>query len=313
MRIWLLFQISFEKRVSMAQLTIVVTLFVFLALSRGTMSTLSPVMIAQAEERKRRQSDTATTKNSSVDGSVNQSSQRREASSTFASMTKNKLDRSKLSLSSSNKIKLDMDGRKAASLDALKLHLAQQADLLPRIPSLSLRKTPPAVESTSSTTSDLSVSAPSTDTRRQQEQRNRRSISLNDINTHENELASTIISTHHGKISNEVSENSKHMNNNENDNDGNDVGLLNETKSRNHCDDDDNDNNNYNTKDDDLTKDGNKSNPTMTPPSPIETRHTEELQLPFKDDDDSHSGNVDAEQQQQDQHISLTNENNTHT
>ncbi|KAI9496256.1 UNC-like C-terminal-domain-containing protein [Zychaea mexicana] len=49
-------QIAFERRVSMAQLVIVVMLFVFVALSRGTLSILSPIMEAQAQERKRRES-----------------------------------------------------------------------------------------------------------------------------------------------------------------------------------------------------------------------------------------------------------------
>ena len=40
----------------MAQLVIVVMLFVFVALSRGTLSILSPIMEAQAQERKRRES-----------------------------------------------------------------------------------------------------------------------------------------------------------------------------------------------------------------------------------------------------------------
>ncbi|KAI8150382.1 UNC-like C-terminal-domain-containing protein [Fennellomyces sp. T-0311] len=49
-------QIAFERRVSMAQLVIVIMLFVFVALSRGTLSILSPIMEAQARERKRRES-----------------------------------------------------------------------------------------------------------------------------------------------------------------------------------------------------------------------------------------------------------------
>ncbi|KAI8049325.1 UNC-like C-terminal-domain-containing protein [Thamnidium elegans] len=49
-------QLSFERRVSVCQLVIMITLFVFMALSRGTFSTLSPVMAAQQEERKRRES-----------------------------------------------------------------------------------------------------------------------------------------------------------------------------------------------------------------------------------------------------------------
>lgn len=49
-------QLSFERRVSVSQLVIMITLFVFMALSRGTFSTLSPVMAAQQEERKRRES-----------------------------------------------------------------------------------------------------------------------------------------------------------------------------------------------------------------------------------------------------------------
>lgn len=49
-------QLSFERRVSVSQLVIMITLFVFMALSRGTFSTLSPVMAAQQVERKRRES-----------------------------------------------------------------------------------------------------------------------------------------------------------------------------------------------------------------------------------------------------------------
>ncbi|KAI8342865.1 hypothetical protein BC941DRAFT_413270 [Chlamydoabsidia padenii] len=121
-------QISFEKRVSMAQLAIVVTLFVFLALSRGTMSTLSPVMIAQAEERKRRESDgTRTSTSEKFQQKRNRRDTTKSAAATLTAMTKSNLD-------SSNKIKLGMEGRKAASLDALKLHLAQQANLLPKLP-----------------------------------------------------------------------------------------------------------------------------------------------------------------------------------
>lgn len=40
----------------MAQLAVVITMFVFVALSRGTLSILSPIMEAQAQERKRRES-----------------------------------------------------------------------------------------------------------------------------------------------------------------------------------------------------------------------------------------------------------------
>ncbi|RCH98881.1 hypothetical protein CU098_007582, partial [Rhizopus stolonifer] len=49
-------QLSFERRVSVSQLIIMIILFVFMALSRGTFSTLSPVVAAQQEQRKRRQS-----------------------------------------------------------------------------------------------------------------------------------------------------------------------------------------------------------------------------------------------------------------
>ncbi|KAI7905103.1 UNC-like C-terminal-domain-containing protein [Cokeromyces recurvatus] len=49
-------QLSFERRVSVTQLVIMIALFVFIALSRGTFNTLSPVMAAQYEERKRRES-----------------------------------------------------------------------------------------------------------------------------------------------------------------------------------------------------------------------------------------------------------------
>ncbi|KAI8384291.1 UNC-like C-terminal-domain-containing protein [Radiomyces spectabilis] len=49
-------QIAFERRISISQLVIVISLFVFMALSRGTFNTLSPIMVAQAEERKRRAS-----------------------------------------------------------------------------------------------------------------------------------------------------------------------------------------------------------------------------------------------------------------
>ncbi|KAI7880455.1 hypothetical protein K492DRAFT_187885 [Lichtheimia hyalospora FSU 10163] len=60
-------QIAFERRVSMAQLAVVITLFVFVALSRGTLSILSPIMEAQAQERKRRESaDHPTTTTSTI-------------------------------------------------------------------------------------------------------------------------------------------------------------------------------------------------------------------------------------------------------
>lgn len=39
----------------MAQLVVVIALFVFMALSRGTISILSPILEAQAKERKRRE------------------------------------------------------------------------------------------------------------------------------------------------------------------------------------------------------------------------------------------------------------------
>ncbi|KAI9029743.1 UNC-like C-terminal-domain-containing protein [Phycomyces nitens] len=49
-------QITFEKRMSTVQLVCLVGFFIYTALSRGTFSSLSPVMQAQAEERKRRSS-----------------------------------------------------------------------------------------------------------------------------------------------------------------------------------------------------------------------------------------------------------------
>ncbi|SAM09125.1 hypothetical protein [Absidia glauca] len=157
-------QISFEKRVSMAQLAIVVTLFVFLALSRGTMSTLSPVMMAQAEERKRRQSDATRSADK-------RTSQRDSPASTLTALTKRRLD-------PSTKIKLGMDGRKAASLEALKLHLAQQADLLPKLPSQQQQQ-----ERVPSSSSSSSIDANDKHHQEQQVPRNGRSISLNDITT----------------------------------------------------------------------------------------------------------------------------------
>lgn len=148
----------------MAQLAIVVTLFVFLALSRGTMSTLSPVMMAQAEERKRRQSDAVRTADK-------RTSQHDSPASTLTALTKRKLD-------PSAKIKLGMDGRKAASLEALKLHLAQQADLLPKLPSQQQQKQERVPSSSSS-----SIDADDKHHREQQTPRNGRSISLDVITT----------------------------------------------------------------------------------------------------------------------------------
>ncbi|KAI8979672.1 hypothetical protein BDF20DRAFT_524389 [Mycotypha africana] len=64
-------QIAFERRVSVTQLVIMVSLFVFMALSRGTFSPLSPVMAAQQEERKRRESiDLSSTGVSKMDPST---------------------------------------------------------------------------------------------------------------------------------------------------------------------------------------------------------------------------------------------------
>jgi hypothetical protein len=47
---------------SVSQLVITMTVFVFMALSRGTFSTLSPVVAAQQQERKRRESLSSRTK-----------------------------------------------------------------------------------------------------------------------------------------------------------------------------------------------------------------------------------------------------------
>ncbi|KAL0076594.1 UNC-like C-terminal-domain-containing protein [Phycomyces blakesleeanus] len=49
-------QITFERRMSTAQLVFLVVCFLYMALSRGTFSFLSPVIQAQTEERKRRSS-----------------------------------------------------------------------------------------------------------------------------------------------------------------------------------------------------------------------------------------------------------------
>jgi hypothetical protein len=150
----------------MAQLAIVVTLFVFLALSRGTMSTLSPVMMAQAEERKRRQSDATRSADK-------RTSQRDSPASTLTALTKRRLD-------PSTKIKLGMDGRKAASLEALKLHLAQQADLLPKLPSQQQQQ---QQQERVPSSSSSSIDANDEQHQEQQVPRNGRSISLNDITT----------------------------------------------------------------------------------------------------------------------------------
>jgi type IV secretory pathway VirB10-like protein len=48
-------QLSFERRVSVSQLVITITIFVFMALSQGTFSALSPIMAAQQKERRRRE------------------------------------------------------------------------------------------------------------------------------------------------------------------------------------------------------------------------------------------------------------------
>jgi hypothetical protein len=47
-------QISFERKVSITQLIITIILFVYMALSSGTLNTLSPVIAAQLKERKKR-------------------------------------------------------------------------------------------------------------------------------------------------------------------------------------------------------------------------------------------------------------------
>ncbi|KAI8385812.1 UNC-like C-terminal-domain-containing protein [Blakeslea trispora] len=49
-------QLSYERRMSVTQLIIMIILFVFMALSRGTFNILSPVVAAQQEQRNRRQS-----------------------------------------------------------------------------------------------------------------------------------------------------------------------------------------------------------------------------------------------------------------
>ncbi|KAI9276519.1 UNC-like C-terminal-domain-containing protein [Sporodiniella umbellata] len=46
-------QLSFEKRVSQIQSVVIIILFVYMALSSGTLNTLSPVIAAQSEERKK--------------------------------------------------------------------------------------------------------------------------------------------------------------------------------------------------------------------------------------------------------------------
>lgn len=47
-------QLSFERKVSITQLIITIILFVYMALSSGTLNTLSPVIAAQLKERKKR-------------------------------------------------------------------------------------------------------------------------------------------------------------------------------------------------------------------------------------------------------------------
>jgi Sad1 / UNC-like C-terminal len=49
-------QVVFEKRLSLVQLILLISLFLFTAANKGTLSTLSPIVAAQAEERQRRQS-----------------------------------------------------------------------------------------------------------------------------------------------------------------------------------------------------------------------------------------------------------------
>lgn len=49
-------QVVFEKRLSLIQLILLISLFLFTAANKGTLSTLSPIVAAQAEERQRRQS-----------------------------------------------------------------------------------------------------------------------------------------------------------------------------------------------------------------------------------------------------------------
>lgn len=49
-------QVVFEKRLSLIQLILLISLFLFTAANKGTLSALSPIVAAQAEERQRRQS-----------------------------------------------------------------------------------------------------------------------------------------------------------------------------------------------------------------------------------------------------------------
>lgn len=49
-------QVVFEKRLSLIQLILLISLFLFTAANKGTLSTLSPIVAAQAQERQRRQS-----------------------------------------------------------------------------------------------------------------------------------------------------------------------------------------------------------------------------------------------------------------
>ncbi|RUS16354.1 UNC-like C-terminal-domain-containing protein [Endogone sp. FLAS-F59071] len=48
-------QLVFEKRLALVQLILLVCLFVFLAMTRGTLNAFSPIVVAQAQERRRRE------------------------------------------------------------------------------------------------------------------------------------------------------------------------------------------------------------------------------------------------------------------
>ncbi|CAO3618595.1 unnamed protein product [Cunninghamella echinulata] len=218
-------QISFERKISMMQLIVVISLFVFLALSRGTLNTLSPVMVAQAEERKRRESDGKKKEQQRQQQQDNEKENEKmkkrlllkrnlhESMSSITSYTKHKLDSTLLS-STTNKIKLDMDGKKQSTLEALKLHFRQQAELLPSFPK------PPSMDSTSSSSNLFT-----------EKSLNRKSISLQDISNNNNNNNNNTIVNNNNNNAITTSTTSHHTheynNNNDNENDNNKSSLIN--------------------------------------------------------------------------------------
>ncbi|ORX61698.1 hypothetical protein DM01DRAFT_1332288 [Hesseltinella vesiculosa] len=154
-------QISFERRLAVTQWIIVIMLVVGMALSRGTLTTLSPVMLAQAMERKRREL----------------ASKKKDLDSAAAAVA-----------AAEPRIKLDMDGKKAAALEALRLHLVHRANLSPS------PKLKPSLTSsdTTASTSSRPTSTPILDPPQKANRQRRRSSPA----SHDPQLTSSTTSSH---------------------------------------------------------------------------------------------------------------------